>query len=55
MKGTSMLLTAALLFLAHLLALHLKRSGTLPLDRPTETLSAEKEIGPSHPATPVRI
>lgn len=52
MKGISMLLTATLLLAAHLLALHLKGSGSLPSNRESEKLSALKETGPARASVP---
>jgi hypothetical protein len=48
MKGLSMLLSVALLFTAHLLARHLKKSGTLPAVRQKDELRAMQTIGQSN-------
>jgi hypothetical protein len=53
-----MLLTAALLIVAHLLALHLKRAGNLPATGPTEKLVGASETSQSRPTgsiAPLRI
>jgi len=51
-----MLLTAALLIVAHLLALHLKRAGNLPATGPTEKLVSEtSQSRPTGSIAPLRI
>jgi hypothetical protein len=55
MKGISMLLSVALLLAAHLLARHLKKSGTRPGDLQVQQLSQGKAVGSKLPPAPVPV